>query len=186
MSNYFAIATVTATLQLILAEAVGVVNGARVSTDDPRKDDETSTPQVNVILYQISPHAAWRATDSREQAAVDLHYLLTFHGDKSRLEPQLLLGSVLAQLHDEPELTADRIRQAEEKAGFLSASAMSSNLALQDDPIRLTPVALTLDDLSKLWSSLFQAPYALSVAYQAGAVLIDREEAFVNALPLAR
>ncbi len=183
MSNYLAIATVTATLQLIVAEAAGVVSGARVTTDDPGTDDgDVSAPRVNVVLYQISPHAAWRATDRREQAPVDLHYLMTFHGDKSRLEPQLLLGSVLAHLHDEPVLTAQRIHQAEESASFLSVpSAMSSNLALQDDPVRLTPIALTLDDLSKLWSSFFQAPYALSVAYQAGVVLIDREDAFVSA-----
>lgn len=181
MSNYLAIATVTATLQLILAEAAGVVGGARVATDDPHKDDEVATPHVNVVLYQISPHAAWRATDSREQAAFDLHYLLTFHGDKSRLEPQLLLGSVLAHLHDEPVLTPQRILQAEANAPFVNGqSALSSNLALQDDPVRLTPIALTLDDLSKLWSSFFQAPYALAVAYQAGVVLLDREDAFVS------
>ena len=181
MSNFFAIATVTATLQLILSEAVGVVSGARVTTDDPHKDDEVGTPHVNVVLYQISPHAAWRATDRREQAAFDLHYLLTFHGDRTRLEPQLLLGSVLARLHDEPVLTPQRILQAEEKAPFLNgASAMSSNLALQEDPVRLTPIAITLDDLSKVWSSFFQAPYALAVAYQAGVVLIDRDEAYVN------
>jgi len=181
MTNYLAIATVTATLQLILAEAAGVVSGARVATDHPHKDDEVATPHVNVVLYQISPHAAWRATDRREQAAVDLHYLLTFHGDRTRLEPELLLGSVLARLHDEPVLTPQRILQAEEKARFLNGqSAMSSNLALQEDPVRLTPIALTLDDLSKLWSSFFQAPYALSVAYQAGVVLLDREDTFVS------
>jgi len=184
MSNYLAIATVTAALQVLLSEAVGVVGGARVTTEDPRSDDgNVSAPRVNVVLYQISPHAAWRPTDAREQAAVDLHYLLTFHGDKSRLEPQLLLGSVLARLHDEPVLTPQRIHEAEEKASFLSASsAMTSNVALQDDPVKLTPIALTLDDLSKLWSTFFQVPYALSAAYQAGVVLIDREETCVTPL----
>lgn len=180
MSNYRAIATVTAALQVILSEAVGVVSGARVATVDPHKTEgEAAAPRVNIVLYQVSPHAAWRATDTREQAAVDLQYLLTFHGDESRFEPQLLLGSVLAKLHDERILTPQRIREAEEKTS-LPDDATSSHLALQDDVVAFTPIALTLDDLSKIWSSLFQAPYALSVAYQAGAVLIDLEEADVN------
>ncbi|MBV8642994.1 MAG: DUF4255 domain-containing protein, partial [Candidatus Eremiobacteraeota bacterium] len=61
MSNYLAVATVTATLQAILAEAASVVHGARVVIDRPRKDeDAVSAPHINVALYQILPHGAWR------------------------------------------------------------------------------------------------------------------------------
>jgi Pvc16 N-terminal domain len=176
MSNHLAVATVTAALRGILAEAAAVVAGAHATTDDPHQDEgDVAAPRVNVVLYQIVPHAAWRATDVREQTALDLHYLLTFHGEQARFEPQLLLGSAVARLHDECVLSAQRIYEAEEQAPF--AAELSSNLALQDDPVTFTPLALTLDDLSKIWSSLFQAPYALSVAYRAGTVLIDREEA---------
>jgi hypothetical protein len=176
MSNHLAIATVTAALRTILAEAAAVVAGARATTDDPHQPEgDAAAPRVNIVLYEIAPHAAWRATDAREQAALDLHYLLTFHGERARFEPQLLLGSAVARLHDERVLTAQRIHEAEEQAPF--AAGASSNLALQDDPIAFTPLALTLDDLSKIWSSLFQTPYALCAAYRAGTVLIDREEA---------
>lgn len=176
MSTYLAIATVTASLQAILSEAVGVVAGARAVIEDPHKDEgDASAARVNIVLYQIAPHAAWRASDAREQAALDLHYLLTFHGDRGRFEPQLLLASAIAKLHDERVLTAARIHEAEDRSTF--ASAAGSNLELQDDPVTFAPLALTLDDLSKVWSSLFQAPYALCAAYKAGTVLIDREDA---------
>ncbi|MBV8580264.1 MAG: DUF4255 domain-containing protein [Candidatus Eremiobacteraeota bacterium] len=187
MSNYLAVATVTATLQAILAEAASVVHGARVVIDRPRKDeDAVSAPHINVALYQILPHGAWRALDAREQVALDLHYLLTFHGDESRCEPQLLLGSAVSRLHDEAVLTPERVRAVEERAQFLNVGVpMTSNLALQDDPVTFAPLPLTLDDLSKIWSSFFQLPSALAVAYQAGVVLIDHEETRVEPLAAA-
>jgi hypothetical protein len=39
--------------------------------------------------------------------------------------------------------------------------------------IKLTPLTLSLEDLSKLWSVFFQVPYALSIAYEASVVLIE-------------
>ena len=50
----------------------------------------------------------WR---SRPQAALDLHYLLTFYGNEAQLEPQRLLGSVVRTLHARPVLTRQQIQQ---------------------------------------------------------------------------
>jgi len=177
MSNYLSIAAATAALQAILADAVQVVSGARVAIERPQREDaDSSAPRVNLFLYHVSPHAAWRATDIREQVAVDLHYLLTFYGDDKRLEPHLLLGSVIRRLHEEPFLTRVRIADSEEQAQYMAfPGAMTSELAQQEDPVKITPIPLTLDDLSKIWSAFLQAPFALSIAYQVGAVLIDRE-----------
>jgi hypothetical protein len=41
--------------------------------------------------------------------------------------------------------------------------------------VALTPTALTLEELSKLWSTLFRVPYVLSIAYRASVVLIESE-----------
>ena len=71
------------------------------------------TTGVNVFLYQVTPNAAWRNADlptrrangdliQRPQAALDLHYLLTFYGDESLLQPQRVLGSVVRTLHCGP------------------------------------------------------------------------------------
>jgi len=101
MSNHLAIATVTAvprkTLQDAFDAAQPQVAGARVTTARPNAPAaDLPNPGVNIFLYQTSPSEALRdqdlprrrgdgATIQQAQAALDLHYLLTFHGvDPSR------------------------------------------------------------------------------------------------------
>jgi hypothetical protein len=56
----------------------------------------------------------------------------------------------------------------------------------QIENVKLTPISLSLEELSNLWSVFFQVPYALSVAYEAAAVLIEpgtpREPGIVEAV----
>src|SRR5690606_16023724 len=62
----------------------------------------------------------------------------------------------------------------------------TSNLADAVEQIKFTPLTLSLEELSKLWSVFFQAPYALSVAYQGTVVLIESEESPHSPLPVLR
>ena len=50
--------------------------------------------------------------------------------------------------------------------------------------VKFTPLSLSLEELSKLWSVFFQTPYALSVAYQGSVVLIESEESHQTPLPV--
>jgi hypothetical protein len=60
-----------------------------------------------------------------------------------------------------------------------------SDLADADDLVRFTPTGLSLEELSKLWSVFLQTPYVLSIAYQAGPVLVEQEvAAAATALPV--
>jgi Pvc16 N-terminal domain len=194
MSNYLAIATVTAALQRILQASVqSDVDGARVTTVRP-DGSGSGTPEtgVNLYLYQVKP-VNWRNADlptrhnqnqlvKRPQIALDLHYLLTFYGNEVELEPQRLLGNVLRALHARPTLTGDIIRDtiADAALDYLA----DSNLADQVELITLTPSPMTTDELSKIWSVFFQTPYVLSLAYQAGTVLIESEDIPQRALPI--
>jgi hypothetical protein len=195
VSNFLAIATVTAALSRALSAAVATdVPGATVTTLRP--DDSTNgTPQtgVNVYLYQVTPNAAWRNNDlptrredgrlvRRPQAALDLLYLLSFHGDEVRLEPQRLLGSVVRTLHARPVLTRSMIRDTIGDAS--NAFLANSDLAEGLESIKFTPSTLSLEELSKLWSVFFQVPYTLSVAYQASVVLIEPEATPQETLPV--
>ena len=89
MSNYLAIATVTAALQTKLIKAAEVVDEAVVTTSRPNGNDGAVTPAINIFLYQVIPNAAYRNCDlptrrsnghlaQRPQAALTLHYLLSF------------------------------------------------------------------------------------------------------------
>lgn len=195
MSNFLAIATVTAALGNVLQAAVGGdVPGATVTTQRP--EDSTNGAHatgLNVFLYQVTANAALRNADlptrradgqpvQRPQVAIDLHYLLSFYGNETQLEPQRLLGSVVRQLHSRPLLTRQMIQDTITNPTYPFLSA--SNLADALEVVRFTPLSLSLEELSKLWSVFFQTPYALSVAYQASVLLIEEEVTPRTALPV--
>ena len=185
MSNYLAIATVTAALyQVLIGPVQTAVAGAAVRFRRPdRTSGQEGTPHVNVYLYQVTPNAAFRNIDLPTRradgtlvkmpvAALDLHYLFTFHGSDDQLEPQLMLGAVAGTLQTQPLLSSQNIQSAVTNFSFLS----TSDLGNQVERIRFTPTALSLEEFTKLWSAFFQVEYSLSAAYQASVVLITTEQ----------
>lgn len=195
MSNFLAIATVTATLSQMLKPSVSTdVPGASVSTLRPDRAVATdSDGSVNLYLFQITPNVALRSDDlptrrsdgtviQRPRAAVDLHYLLSFYGNEGELVPQRLLGSVVRTLHARPILSRDLIRQTVLNPSF--SYLAPSDLAEAVESVKLTPLSLDLEELSKLWSVFFQTPYTLSIAYQASVVLIEAEVTPQKPLPV--
>jgi hypothetical protein len=195
VSDYRAIAAMTATLQNILQPAVSAaVPGAPVRPARPEKSVQVASPgEVHLFLYQVSPNAALRNAElpvrrsdgtliRRPQVALDLHYLITFYGDEGKYVPQLLLGAVVAQLHAQPFPQAEDLP----RPGGSQDEVAGSGIGLQLDRLRFTPLALAHDDLSKLWSIFFQVPYALSVAYLCSVVLIEPDLTPQAPLPIRR
>lgn len=187
MSNALAIATVTAAFRQIIETAVDSAfssssGGIQVLTERPSTTD-LEERRVRLFLYQVTPNAALRNNDfptrtargnliQRATTAIDLHYLLTFYGSEANLEPQLMLGAVIRDIHAKPVVSKEIIRNVTGPGTPLERS----NLVDAAEQIKFTPLPLSLEELSKLWSVFFQAPYALSVAYQGTVVLIDSEE----------
>jgi Pvc16 N-terminal domain len=195
MSNFLAIATVTATLTNVLQAAISAdVSGSKVTRTPPDSQPGVIRPaSVNLYLYQVTPNPAYRNADlptrrngtvvTRPQAALDLHYLISFYGDDKTYEPQRLLGTVVRTLHEQPCLTRPDIRNAVLDPPFNDPSN-PSNLADQVELVRFAPTSLSLEELSKLWSIMLQAPYVLSVMYRASVVLIDGQETARPSLPV--
>lgn len=194
MSNHLAVATVTRTLTHVLNTVVSAgVLGATATAlrPDGPPAGAGQAPRVNVFLYQLTPNGAFRGSDlptrdggggftQRPVAAVDLHYLLTFYGSEPALEPQRVLGTVARFLHAQPTLRRDDITAAIAASPPLAGS----DLASQQERVRITPVSLSLEDLSKLWSVFFQVPYAVSAAYMASVVLLEADATPGEALPV--
>jgi hypothetical protein len=185
MSNHLAIATVTATLKTLLSQhAIAAVPSAHISTANPRTLGTGPLIRgVNIFLYLITPNAALRAQHvptrradgsllAVPRVALDLHYLLTFYGDEDRLEPQLLLGSVVAAFNLQPILTPPIIRETIHAHGSV---LQGSNLDQQETHLTITPSRLDPESLSRMWSVLYQVPYNLSVAYECGPVFVDSD-----------
>lgn len=195
MSNYLAIAAVTATLQRILQVAVQEeVYGARVTTVRPNTLEAGNTETcVNIYMYMATPNTAHRSTDAssrrprgelvkRTQAALDLQYLLSFYGNETELEPQRLMGCVVRTLQNALVITSEMIRDTLSDPTFTFLAA--TDLADQIEPIFITPTEISVENLSKIWSVFMQTPYSLSATYKGSVVFIEGEEPGVRALPV--
>lgn len=198
MSNHLAIATVTAVLRKTLQDALDAaqpaVTGAIATTVRPNAPQaDLPNPGVNLFLYQTTPSEALRNLDlprrradmsiaQRPQAALDLHYLITFHGADPRLEPQIMHGIVTRALHERPVVTRAAIEAtlADPVFEFLAGSDLADAIELA----RISPVALSVEEMGKLWSIFYQIPYVLSVAYRASVVLIESELSAREAPPV--
>lgn len=193
MSKSQAIAAVTAVLAHIIGKST---NGATVELGRPKSEGVVAR-KVNIYLYQVTPNAAWRNEDvatrdsdgklrKRPQIALDLHYLLSFYGDESSFEPQLMMGSVMRDLHSRALLTQSMVKDIKANAGKQIFKDVITDSKLDESvhSIKLSLATLSLDELSKVWSIFFQTPYALSVAYQATVVLIEADDEPEEAQPV--
>lgn len=198
MSNHLAIATVTATLRTMLQESVNAdIDGAQVTTVEPHGTEGLPDLGVNIYLYQVMPNAAWRNADlptrgaagqvvQRPTIALDLHYLLTFYGKDGNMEPQRLQGSVVRAVHARPVLTKAMIEATLNAARLEDPNhyLLESDLASEVERVKFTPLPLSLEELSKLWSVLLQTTYRLSMAYLGTVVLIEAAETPRRPLPV--
>ncbi len=210
MSNYLAVATVTATLRYMLLKSLPPdLSGASITTLRP--DATLSTADaigINIFLYRVSVNPALRNCDvptrrpdgtllQRPRMALDLSYLFTFYGNDADLEPQRLLGYTASLLNTQAVLSAEEINQTLQNAQPFNAAPFNAapflappyqpDLALQTERVNITMLPLSLEELSKLWSVFYQIPFALTMAYQASVVLIEREDLVPQAaLPVTR
>src|SRR6185312_5844642 len=184
LSNSFAIAAVTATLRNLLDQVKAPL------PIDPPGDSEladahcTARPpdkarssedqnQLNLFLYQTVPNAAMRNLDMPGQTqpgetgmpplAINLYYLLTAYGKNfDDVLSHRLLGRAMSILHDRALLMP----------GDIQIALTNNDAWRQIERIRITPHAMSTEEISKLWA-VFQTPYRVSSAYEVSVVLID-------------
>jgi hypothetical protein len=164
------IPAVTSALCDLLHRAVGHT-GATVTTLRPSAVPDSGMA-VNLFFYQCTPNLSFRNEDvptrnaqgellEQPAAAVDLHYLVTFHGKESDLAPQTLLELSWARLHAEPVLQIP-----------IPKEAVAVGRTAEAPEVRVTPAAATFEDLHRLWSVFPQSAYSLSALLEAGPVFL--------------
>jgi hypothetical protein len=177
MSNPLAIAAVTATLRNLLLRGVPDLPNQNVTTKplDKARPPASSKDQINIFLYQTAINAAWRNMDMPRQVrpgetaypplALNLNYLVTAFGDGDDDSlSHRWLGRAMSVFHDHPLLGAQEIHDA--------LLPDNSELQEQIERVRITPQPMSLEDMSKLWTT-FQTQYRISAAYQVDVVLIE-------------
>ena len=206
MSSPLAIGAVTAVLRNLLDNgiveqvSIGTISVTASAPDTIKLDASNDPPQLNVFLYQVTPNAAWRNASlpsrspdgdrlTNQPLALDLHYLITAYG-RADFQAEILLGYAMHVLHERPILDRPAIRRALQP-GTLDVSMLplplqlltGSDLADQFEAIRVTPAAMSTDEMSKLWSAI-KSDYRPSSAYQVSVVLIERKGPAISPLPV--
>lgn len=187
MSNSMAIAAVTATLKRLLSDSA-----LAVTAQPPGKarDGETGN-QTNLFLYSTAVNTAFSNAPMPGQIkhgesgipplALVLRYLITAYGQNDDdIQGHLVMGRIMSTLHDHPVLSKAEIQDALNDNGLTGA-----DLNEQIERVRITPVELSLDDMSKLWTS-FQAEYQLSTSYEVSVVLIESTRPSKTPLPVLK
>ena len=210
MSNALAIAGVSAVLKDLLdsgliehqvTDTVGTtVLVSSLAPDMVPIDGDNAVPRLNLFLYQVMLNAAWRNVDlpsrdaigrrvSNPPLALDLHYLLTAYG-YTELHAEVLLGYGLQLLHENPVLTRAAIRNALNShpvSGSLLPpvyqALRSADLAEQVEMLKITPLAMNGEEMSRLWSAL-TAHYRPTFAFQVSVVLIEQVAPAISPLPV--
>lgn len=210
MSSALAIAAVTASLKDLLNDGLmdhdlSTVGSFSVTAQPPDRvtTGTTENDQLNLFLYQVTANSGWRnvGLPSRDRAgerltnqplALDLHYLLTAYGSKD-LNAELLLGYAMQVLHETPILTRQQLRTALGTPSPIDGTLIPGlfgtlsalDLADQVEQIKVTPVFLGAEDLSKLWTAM-QARYRPSMGYLVSVVLIQSQGPLRSALPVIK
>ena len=108
--------------------------------------------------------------------------MLTAYG-RADFQAEILLGYAMHLLHERPVLDRAAIRRALDPSpldvsmlppAFQALAA--SDLADQVELIKITPAAMSSDEMSKLWAAI-QSHYRPSAAYQVSVVLIEGTQA---------
>ena len=198
MSSPLAIAAVTAALKDLLND--GLLNHQDLSSigsfsvtalpPDRVTTGQNEPNQLNLFLYQVTPNLGWRNAElpsrntqgarlSNAPLALDLHYLLTAYGSQD-FNAEVLLGYAMQLLHETPVLTREQLRIVLGAPSPVNGSILPSlfgtlsavDLADQVELIKITPVFLSTEELSKMWTAM-QARYRPTMAYMASVVLIQ-------------
>ena len=187
MSAPSAIAAVTLTVNSMLdTHLKGEFPGLGITMLTPSSAGNTDSPtnHLNLYLYSTSVNTAFSNSTMHSQTksgetgipplALVLKYLITvYNSTDDDTNGHQLLGAAMLTLHDHPILSRSDIEDALPEAGLHN----------QIERVRITHDVMSIDDMSKLWTS-FQSEYRLSIGYEVSVVLIESTRPATTPLPV--
>jgi hypothetical protein len=205
MSTALGLAATSATLQQILTNGFVALKLDDVLGASPtvtciaptRAELNTDTPALNIALYNQTRNTGRSNLDlpSRDARgertanpalALDLHYLLVAYG-VADFQAEIMLGAAMQVLHDTPALGRDAIRAALKPLPTkpnLPAQLELAGLADQMEQLRITPMNLTTDEMSRIWSAI-NLPARPSAAYMLSVLLTQTLRSQRTPLPVS-
>lgn len=193
MSDTNALAAVTATMKRLIKSRLPEMLGqstVEVTSESPialtRLSESDPKHRLNLFLYEVRPCAAFRnqsppttrkGSSGQVPLALELYYMLSPYpiNDEHEQEGQQLLGMGLLALHDLAVIGAQAVHLGE----------TDPPQDLLGELLRITPVPLSGEEMSRLWSAL-QAPLRPSSAFQVSPVFIESQRPPRAAPPVLR
>jgi hypothetical protein len=198
MSDYLAVGGVTAVLKWLLTNDLTAAGPNTVLTSasaitavspDLIEAGKNEEPQLNLFMYYVSLNPALRNLDlpsydaagtrvGNPPLALNLHYLVSAYGSTqaAQLAAEILLGWAMKVFHDNPVVPPQTIQDALSALATQSSAeaklVSASTLAGQIEHIRITPEALSTEEIYRLWPA-FQASYRPSSAFQVSVVVVQ-------------
>jgi Pvc16 N-terminal domain len=195
MSNTLAIGAVTSALQQML-NVVGKPLPGDPPTDpdladahctarslDVARDHGDKRNQLNLFLYQLKESSTFRNMNlpnvhdgegGQQPLSLLLYYVLTgYGGNDDDILAHRMLGRAMLMLHDHSTMTREQLKTA----------LPGSDLWQQAERVRIRPLPLGPEEISKLWTG-FGKPYRLSVGYEVSVVLIESVAPKIAQLPV--
>lgn len=208
MSDYLAVGGVTAVLKSLLNAGLSEGGPSTVLVSPPGVTNlppdliatgQDEPPQLNLFMYYASINPALRnlnlpSVDANGTAvgnpplAINLHYLVSAYG-ANPYDSEILLAFAMQVFHNTPVVSRSTIQSA---LTALSTATNPSNeqklvalstLASQIEHIRITPEALTTEEIYRLWTA-FQVHYRPTTSYQVSVVVIQSTQSYQSNLPV--
>lgn len=175
MSDYTAIADVGDTLVELLRENMrDLIPPDSITLVSPGEIEGKDNVRLSLFLYQVSENSELKNQEmenmgaSRQKApplALDLNYMLTSYpspGIQDRTErtqeEHSILGRAMQVLHGNPILTG---------------SVLKGSLSAYDNELHVMVTSMSLDDMSKIWSTFKEKSFRPSVCYLVTSVKIE-------------
>lgn len=172
MADYRAVATVTeAVLQLLRSEydAADFDRELEFKVFTAKDFNKPLEAGVSLFLYRIFPNGVQRTPPGRPDPMgrryptllpLDLHLLLTVWGKEASLQ-HTIAGWMMRVLEDQPIFPAALL------------NAVAPGVFRPDETVELSLTELTNEDLLRIWDTLVQNVYQLSVPYVARVVRLE-------------
>jgi hypothetical protein len=173
MSSFTAIADIGETLKKMLEDDpwTGISPRPEITLKSPKElqegQEEGGNPnKVSLFLFRILENEHLKNEELQRvdnttlrfpPFSMDLEYLVTPYSD-DKTQEKIILGKVLEIFQDNT---------------ILKGTLLQGNLAGSDEEIKLLFNPISLDDMTKMWSSFQDVGYRLSASYLVTPVRID-------------
>lgn len=208
MSDFFAVGGVSAVLKWILSNslstaglhtALGATAGVSVLAPDRLPTGNAEQPQLNLFMYYASLNGSYRNAEfpalddqgrrlSNPPLPLNLHYLVSAYG-KNEFDSEILLAWAMQWFHENPVIARKTIQDslaamaASPGATSEMQAIAATTLANQFELLKITPEALSNEEISKLWMA-FSTHYRPTASYQVSVVLVQETQPVKSNLPV--